>query len=133
MPSSRPLPDSRRKVFLNLSGQIEGQLRDAYDCQYQAGKATQASLAKKLGIGRSAVHRRLTGQTNMTMETLADMVWALDCAINVEIFDQTASGRRNFFMGTCEQPVPSPKDSPKSELPPELMDMLKKNLMSAGT
>jgi hypothetical protein len=115
-------------MFLNLTGQIEGQLRDAYDCQYQAGKATQASLAKKLGIDRATVHRRLTGQTNMTSESIADMVWALDYAINVQIFDPTlANAGRNFFFCKADQPIPAPKDSasPKSELPPELKNLLK--------
>jgi hypothetical protein len=113
-------------VFLKLASQIEGQLREAYDCQYQAGLATQASVAKKLGIDRATVHRRLTGQTNMTMETNADMVWALDYAINVKIFDpaHATAGAHNFFPCN-EQPVPSPKETPKSELPPELRDLLK--------
>jgi hypothetical protein len=115
-------------MFLNLAGQIEGQLRDAYDCQYKAGKATQASLAKKLDIDRATVHRRLTGQTNMTTESIADMVWALDYAINVEIFDPThVHAGRNFFLSKMEQPIAAPKDSAclKSELPPELKELLK--------
>jgi hypothetical protein len=137
LPSSRQRkPDPRRDMFLNLSGQIEGQLRDAYDCQYSAGNATQASLGKKLGIGRSAVHRRLTGQTNMTTETIADMVWALDCAINVQIFDPSnVSDRRNFSFCMSKQPVPPLKvlQQPKSELPSELLELLKKNSAPIGT
>jgi transcriptional regulator with XRE-family HTH domain len=122
-------------MFLNLSGQIEGQLREAYDCQFQAGKATQASLAKKLGIDRSTVHRRLTGHTNMTTETIADMVWGLGYAINVEIFDPSKDyARRNSFFCQGEPLVPAPKDpaAPKSELSPALEDLLKKNPMAVG-
>jgi hypothetical protein len=39
-------------MFLYLSGQIEGQLREAYDRLFQAGLATQSSIAKKLGVDR---------------------------------------------------------------------------------
>jgi transcriptional regulator with XRE-family HTH domain len=74
-------------VYLALSAQVERQLREAYARKFEAGLATQSSIAEKLGIDRSAVHRRLTGRTNMTLETLADMVWALDQAIEVRIDD----------------------------------------------
>lgn len=89
MPSSRKKVDPRRQAFLALSGQIESQLRDAYDRKYRAGITTQSRLAGKLGVNRSAVHHRLMGHTNMTLETVADMVWALDHAIKVEIYDPT--------------------------------------------
>ena len=79
--------DPRRAAHLSLSSQIEGQLREAYARQFEAGIATQSSLAEKLGINRSAVHHRLMGRTNMTIETIADMVWALGYEITVKIYD----------------------------------------------
>lgn len=80
-------PDNRRSVFLNLAGQIEGQLREAYAKRHDQGRETQVTIAKKLGIDRSAVNRRLLGRSNMTMETIADMVWALGHCIRVDIYD----------------------------------------------
>jgi hypothetical protein len=74
-------------MFLKLSGMIEGQLRDAYAKKHAAGLLNQSSLADKLGVNRSAVHHRLTGKTNMTIETIADMVWGLDHDIELKIFD----------------------------------------------
>lgn len=85
-------PDNRRQVYLALASQIEGQLRDAYAKRHDEDNETQSSLAEKLGVDRSAVHRRLTGRVNMTIETLADMVWALRRCIKVEIFDPDESG-----------------------------------------
>jgi DNA-binding phage protein len=81
-------------VYLRLASQIEAQLREAYARKHAAGEATQSSLAEKLGVNRSAVHRRLTGQTNMTVETIADMVWALGQEIDVRI-SEPASGNKN--------------------------------------
>jgi len=86
--SFRTKTSDRRNVFLALSAQIEQQLREAYHRKFQAKQATQSSLAKKLGVDRSAIHRRLTGRTNMTIETVADMVWGLDQHIDVCIYDR---------------------------------------------
>ncbi len=80
-------PDNRRQVYLALASSIEGQLRDAYAKRYEAGLDNQTTIADKLNIGRSEIHRRLSGKRNMTIETLADMVWALGQCVSVDIFD----------------------------------------------
>ncbi len=87
MRSFRRKPDNRRAVYLQLVGSIDSQLREAYARLHHEGGETQSSVAAKLGVDRSAVNRRLSGQTNMTVETLADMVWALGQCIKVDIFD----------------------------------------------
>ena len=87
MRSFRHQPDNRRAVYLALVGSVEGQLRDAYARRHDSDQETQASLAAKLGVDRSVVHRRLTGRSNMTLETVADMVWGLGHCIQIEIFD----------------------------------------------
>ena len=98
LPSSRRRIDPRRRIYLSLAGQIEGQLRDAYARKHAAGLETQSSLAQKLGVNRSAVHHRLMGRTNMTIETIADMVWALGYAIRVRIYDPTIERRNDEFF-----------------------------------
>ncbi|WP_136623896.1 helix-turn-helix domain-containing protein [Bradyrhizobium neotropicale] len=84
---------------MKLSGMIEGQLRDAYAKKHEAGELNQSSLANKLGVNRSAVHHRLTGRTNMTVETIADMVWGLDHDIELKIFDPSESKRNHRVAG----------------------------------
>lgn len=66
----------------------------------------------------------------MTTETIADMVWGLDYAIKVEIFDPTKKHGYNHFIRTENQPVPAIENataSPKSELPQAIKDLLKAN------
>lgn len=87
MRSFKRRPENRRSVYLKLVGDLEGQLREAYAKRHEQKRETQASIASRLGIDRSAVHRRLVGRTNMTVETIADMVWALGHCIKIEIFD----------------------------------------------
>lgn len=80
--------DNRRQVYLALAGSIESQLREAYAKRFEAGQETQTTLAEKLGVNRSVVNRRLTGrQKNLTVETVADMVWALGNCVSVRIYD----------------------------------------------
>jgi hypothetical protein len=119
-------------MYLYLSAQIEAQLREAYDRKFQAGLATQSSIAKKINVDRSAIHRRLMGHTNMTVETIADMVWALDHTIKVDIFDPaTVQGSSNYFVCSQKQTVPPSTNAniatPKSELPQEIKNLLKIN------
>jgi hypothetical protein len=108
MPSSRPAPNARRQMFLKVSGQIEGQLRDAYAKKHEAGVLNQSSLADKLDVDRSAIHRRLTGRTNMTEETIADMVWALEYDIDIRIYDpaETRISRLADNPPTAVAPLP---------------------------
>lgn len=93
MSFSRRSNDPRRRIYLRLASQIEGQLREAYARKHESGECTQSSIAEKLGINRSAVHRRLNGHTNMTTEVIADMVWALGQEIDVKIYDSAADNR----------------------------------------
>lgn len=87
MRSFQRKPDNRRSVYLKLAGQIESKLRGAFAKRHEQKRESQASIARKIGVNRSAVNRRLTGQTNMTIETIADMVWSLGYCIDVDIYD----------------------------------------------
>jgi hypothetical protein len=112
LPSSRRQENRRRQMFLKLSSQIEGQLREAYAKKYAAGTLNQSTLADKLGVDRSAVNRRLTGRVNMTEETIADMVWGLEHDIEVKIFDPAESKKNHRIINDIPpvarqiQPVP---------------------------
>lgn len=95
MRSFRHKSDDKRSTYLGLAGSIESQLRQAYAKRHEQGRETQASLAEKLGVNRSAVNRRLLGHTNMTIETLANMVWALGYGVKIEIFDPDTAATAN--------------------------------------
>lgn len=99
MPSTRSNKKThRRQMFLKLAGQIESQLRDAYAAMHEKTGLTQTALATKLGVNRSAITHRLMGAKNMTTETVADMVWALDHDIRVKIFDPKIHTTTNYFV-----------------------------------
>jgi len=43
-----------------------------------AGGLTQQQLAEKLEVNRATINKRLLGQENLTLRTIADLAWALD-------------------------------------------------------
>jgi len=123
--SFRTKIDARRQTFLVLAGEIERQLREVYDRKFRAQEATQSSLADKLGINRSAVNRRLTGRTNMTIETLADMVWALDQSISVKIFNPAElQGLNTIFKPQSVPPPKTPASTLSQNQRPEILEEL---------
>jgi transcriptional regulator with XRE-family HTH domain len=79
-------PSARRRVFLNLIAEIEGGLRAAFIRWSKENNENQSGLADRLGISRSVVSRRLTGRVNLTIATIADMIWAMGYCIRIEIF-----------------------------------------------
>jgi len=95
LPSSRRKPDARRKLFLKLTNQIGGQLREIYARKHAAGEINQTKLAEKLGINRSVVNRRLLSRANMTEESIADMIWALDSDFDLHIFECKQSNQNS--------------------------------------
>jgi len=88
-------------------GAIESKLRDAYARRHDEGKATQASLAEKLGVNRSSIHRRLNGAENMTLKTVADLVWALDCCIEIEIADAAGQTEGSAAVRMAPRALPT--------------------------
>ncbi len=74
-------------MYLALVAKVEGALREAYVRRNEAGIENQSTVAEKLGVNRSVVNRRLTSRHNMTLETVADMAWALGQSVEIDIFD----------------------------------------------
>lgn len=116
--------DERRQTYLHLSAEIERQLREAYHVAFSEEGLNQSEVARRLGINRSTVHHRLTGQVNMTTETIADMVWALGRAISVTIYDPRTDGRNN------QLPLPTP--APSSALTDATKELLRTDKSAAA-
>ncbi|MFN6980790.1 MAG: helix-turn-helix domain-containing protein [Brevundimonas sp.] len=93
LPYSRPQNElrrqlgARRRTYLALVSSIESQLRDLFSARAARDGFTQTALAERLGVNRSVISRRLSGASNMTIETLADMAWGVGGCVKVEIFD----------------------------------------------
>ena len=56
---------------------VRGEILDALSTERQYRKVTQQSLAERLGIHRSVVNRQLLGYENMTLRSVAELLWAI--------------------------------------------------------
>lgn len=55
----------------------------------------QSELARKLEIDRATLNKRICGQSNLTLRSIADIAWALDQ--DIEFSFRRKDGRNNNF------------------------------------
>src|SRR5690349_5279625 len=70
--------DKRRRSYLRLISEIKHALAQALAEEHAERGLTMAEMARTLEVDRSHISRKLSGDTNMTLETLADLAYALD-------------------------------------------------------
>jgi transcriptional regulator with XRE-family HTH domain len=85
--------DARSRAAGRLIGRIRRELLKALTEEKRAG-LTQQELAVRLESERSNINRQLSGETEITLRSLADLAWALDREITFELRrPETASGQ----------------------------------------
>lgn len=77
--------DKRRQTYIRMLGEIAHALNQALEEEHARRGLTQADIARTLGKQKSFVSRKLSGDTNMTLETLADLAYALDRPVRVSL------------------------------------------------
>lgn len=112
VPSSRPKPSLRRQIYLALVSKVEGQIRDVFAKRAEIEGLTQAAVADKLGVHRAVINRRLNGRTNMTVETIADMAWAIGACVDVDIYDPAERPDRNHILAQEVRTLAPPQMTP---------------------
>jgi transcriptional regulator with XRE-family HTH domain len=95
MKSSNLSMDKRRRTFVRLLGEIQHALNAAYLEEHERHGLTKSKMAKEIGRNRSFVTRKMTGMDNMTLETLADLAYALNRPVKVSLPSRDNSGLRN--------------------------------------
>ncbi|WP_407180570.1 helix-turn-helix domain-containing protein [Bradyrhizobium sp. STM 3562] len=65
-------------------GRVRRELLKAITEEKRAG-LTQQELARRLQTARSQINRQLSGEAEITLRSLADIAWALDREITLEL------------------------------------------------
>lgn len=68
---------------------------EAWHGQEKAHGFSQAALARELGVDRAAVHRRLYGNENMTMRTLAELADAMGLLMSLDFIEAAGNQGQN--------------------------------------
>lgn len=91
MKSAGPRLDKRRRVYVRRVGEIHHALNQALNEEHEKRGLTKTEIGRILGLGRSAIGKKLDGRHNMTLETLADLAFALDRPVKIALPERTAS------------------------------------------
>lgn len=116
MTSSSLRLDPRRRSYVRLIGDIRHALNQALDEEHASRGLTRAEMARILGRHKSFVTRKLTGVSNMTLETLADLAFALDRPIKIQMPSRAIKGNTNHARSDA-----APSTSEEGSLKPQLL------------
>lgn len=58
-------------------GSVKKALLRAAFAEKESSGISQQSIAKKLGVNRSVIHRILKGESNLTLRSVGEIAWAL--------------------------------------------------------
>lgn len=76
-------------------GRVRGELLRALSERKSEGGLSQEALARKLDTERSLINRQLSGESNLTLRSLADLAWAMDLEISFELKKPSAEAGQN--------------------------------------
>jgi transcriptional regulator with XRE-family HTH domain len=76
--------DSRSRMAGRFIGRVRRELLRAIK-EEKRGGLTQQELARRLETRRSDINRQLSGEAEITLRSLADLAWALDREVTVEL------------------------------------------------
>ena len=86
---------SRARNAGRFIGRVRDELLRALSERKKDDKLSQQELAKKLEVHRSQINRQLSGESNLTLRSLADLAWAMDMEISFELRKPVAEAGQN--------------------------------------
>jgi ribosome-binding protein aMBF1 (putative translation factor) len=103
----------RRRSYVRLVGEIQRALNGALQEENQARGLTRKMIADLLGKNKSVITRKFAGSSNMTLETLADLAYALDRPVKVSLPSRHSPASSNYSHSpAAAQGTPAPAARP---------------------
>jgi transcriptional regulator with XRE-family HTH domain len=100
--------DARRRTYVRLIGEIRHALNQALTEEHTARGLTKADIARLLGKDKSFVSKKLAGTSNMTLETLADLAFAMNRPAHVSLPSRSAAKGVNSVLTDTTKSETSP-------------------------
>lgn len=72
------LDDPKEEAAARFVADVGRSLQEALVERKLISKLTQQEIARRLGVDRSAVNKQFSGYRNLTLESLAELCWAMD-------------------------------------------------------
>lgn len=77
MPSYEFKIDEKSRAGSRFITRVKEEIQKAVFAEKAAQKLTQQAIAGKLGVNRSVVNRQVMGLENMTIRSVAELLWAI--------------------------------------------------------
>lgn len=77
MKSSKLHIPQRRRVFARFLGKIQHAILQALEEEHEKRGLTRAEIARILNADKGSITKKLNGTRNMTIETIADLAYAM--------------------------------------------------------
>jgi transcriptional regulator with XRE-family HTH domain len=110
MKSSNLHISPRRRIFTRFLGIIQHAILEALDEEHKNRGLTRAEMARILGTNKGFITKKLNGTSNMTIETIADLAFALDRDPDFSLTPRSAAAGANRASATVQAattPTPS--------------------------
>jgi transcriptional regulator with XRE-family HTH domain len=91
---------SRARQAGRFIGRVRSELLKSLSEKKIETGLSQQELARRLGVHRSLINRQLSGESNLTLRSLADIAWAMDMEIVFELRKLTPSPGQNEPLPT---------------------------------
>ncbi len=85
--------DPRARKAGRFIHRVQKELQNAF----VASGMKQQEIAEKLGVNRSVVNKRLLGEANLTLRTIADLAWAMNANIVFALKPELPVAGRNHL------------------------------------
>lgn len=76
---------SRAQRAGRLISRVRTELLRVLSEKKKAEGLTQQALAKRLGVDRSQINRQLSGESNLTLRSLAEIAWAMNMEVSLQL------------------------------------------------
>lgn len=110
MRSSRLRVSKRRRTFSRFLGKVQHALNQALVEEHEKRGLTRAEIARILETDKGFVTKKLAGTSNMTIETLADLAFAMDRDITIALPPRTVAIGSNFKPANAESGTSPPQN-----------------------
>lgn len=91
------------KASARFIRRVHRELQKAFSHRSKQG-LTQQALAKRLGINRATINKRLMGHDNLTLRSIADLAWAMDSDVVFKVEPRELAENVNVYHAEALSP-----------------------------
>lgn len=95
--------DDREEFVADAIGDVGSKLQASLRLRKAEDGLTQNEIAEKLGVDRSRINKCLSGFNNLTIKTLAELVWAMDGKLKIDIVLNNARSEADDTIQTSKK------------------------------